>query len=70
LKWVAEIVLKIAETFMAHHKLLTEVRGMEYGNQREYLRTYISHLRCKIEDDPATPQYLTEPSSSSPHFIA
>ncbi|RZU42302.1 response regulator transcription factor [Edaphobacter modestus] len=52
------ILMRHAGNPIAHHKLLTEVWGQEYGNEREYLRTYISQLRRKIEDDPATPQYL------------
>lgn len=40
----------------------TFVRGPEYGGELEYLRTYVRHLRKKIEEDPARPEYiLTEP---------
>jgi DNA-binding winged helix-turn-helix (wHTH) protein len=47
---------------ITHGKLLRAVWGPECGNDFEYLRTYIHALRRKIEDDPATPQYiLTEP---------
>jgi DNA-binding response OmpR family regulator len=42
--------------------LLRAVWGLEYGNELEYLRSYIKELRKKIEDDPAHPKYLlTEP---------
>ena len=41
-----------------HAKLLSSVRGPEYGDEREYLRTFIMQLRKKIEDDPANPVYL------------
>lgn len=43
---------------LSHHKLLTAVWGEEYGGEREYLRTYMSQLRRKLEDDPARPLYL------------
>jgi len=47
---------------VTHTKLLRIVWGPEYGNELEYLRTYIRALRKKIEDDPAHPIYLvTEP---------
>jgi alcohol dehydrogenase (cytochrome c) len=47
---------------VAHSTLLQAVWGPEYGNELEYLRTYISTLRRKIEDNPAEPKYLiTEP---------
>jgi hypothetical protein len=32
--------------------------GPEYGNELEYLRTFVRQLRLKIEDDPANPKYL------------
>ena len=45
-----------------HVKLLRTVWGFEYGQELEYLRTYIRMLRKKIERDPAHPEYiLTEP---------
>lgn len=43
---------------LAHRRLLALVWGAEYGGEREYLRTYISQLRRKLEDDPAHPVYL------------
>jgi two-component system, OmpR family, KDP operon response regulator KdpE len=41
-----------------HAKLLRSVWGPEYGNELEYLRTFIRQIRMKIEDDPANPKYL------------
>lgn len=41
-----------------HSKLLSSVWGAEYGDEREYLRTFILQLRRKLEDDPANPAYL------------
>ncbi len=41
-----------------HHKLLSSVWGSEYGEEREYLRTFILQLRRKLEDDPANPTYI------------
>jgi DNA-binding response OmpR family regulator len=47
---------------IAHGRLLRAVWGAEYGNESEYLRTYIRQLRKKLEDEPAEPKYLlTEP---------
>jgi two-component system KDP operon response regulator KdpE len=45
-----------------HAKLLRSVWGPEYGNELEYLRTFIRQIRLKIEDDPANPQYLVTDS--------
>lgn len=52
------ILMRNAGNPIAHHKLLIEVWGPEYGNEREYLRTYISQLRRKLEEDPSLPKYL------------
>jgi two-component system KDP operon response regulator KdpE len=41
-----------------HARLLRSVWGPEYGNELEYLRTFIRQIRMKIEDDPADPKYL------------
>jgi two-component system KDP operon response regulator KdpE len=47
---------------IAHTKLLQAVWGPDYGDQVEYLRTFVNQLRKKIEEDPAHPVYLvTEP---------
>jgi two-component system KDP operon response regulator KdpE len=47
---------------VTHVKLLRTVWGPEYGEELEYLRSYISALRKKIEEDPAKPRYIiTEP---------
>jgi two-component system KDP operon response regulator KdpE len=41
-----------------HSRLLKSLWGPEYGNELEYLRTYVRQLRKKIEDDPQNPKYL------------
>jgi len=47
---------------ISHRELLKAVWGNVYGEEREYLRVFISQLRHKIEDDPIRPVYiLTEP---------
>jgi two-component system KDP operon response regulator KdpE len=49
-------------TTVPHARLLQAVWGPEYGGETEYLRTYVKHLRRKIEDDAAHPEYIvTEP---------
>ncbi len=45
-----------------HRELLQAVWGPDYGDETDYLRVFINHLRKKIEPDPAQPKYvLTEP---------
>jgi two-component system KDP operon response regulator KdpE len=43
---------------VAHVKLLQAVWGEEYGQELEYLRTFVHQLRKKLENDPSLPEYL------------
>jgi len=55
-------LMKNPDVPVPHAKLLRAVWGPEYGNELEYLRSYVKALRKKIEDDPAKPEYiLTQP---------
>ena len=46
---------------LTHRMLLREVWGPDYGVETQYLRVYASHLRKKLDDDPARPYLVTEP---------
>ena len=46
---------------LTHGMLLREVWGPDYGAETQYLRVYASHLRRKLDDDPARPHLVTEP---------
>ena len=47
---------------MTHRELLREVWGPEYGEETEYLRTFIKQLRRKLEPNPSRPVHLlTQP---------
>jgi two-component system, OmpR family, KDP operon response regulator KdpE len=41
-----------------HARLLQSIWGPDYGDEVEYLRVFVNHLRKKIEPDPSNPQYL------------
>jgi two-component system KDP operon response regulator KdpE len=47
-----------------HAELLRKIWGAEYGQELEYLRTYIYQLRQKLEDNPTVPRHLL----TLPHF--
>jgi two-component system KDP operon response regulator KdpE len=51
-------LMKHAGLPMMHARLLGAVWGPEYGNELEYLRTFMRQLRKKLEDDPSRPTYL------------
>ena len=55
-------MMKHMDAPLTHVMLLHAIWGPEYGNELEYLRTYVRILRKKIEKDPGEPEYiLTEP---------
>jgi two-component system, OmpR family, KDP operon response regulator KdpE len=43
---------------IAHSRLLSAVWGSEYGQELEYLRTFVHQLRKKLETDSSSPEYL------------
>jgi len=43
---------------ISHRKLLQVVWGPDYGDEAEYLRVFVNHLRKKIEPNPSTPKYI------------
>ncbi len=43
---------------LTHRELLQRVWGPDYSGENTYLRTFIRHLRRKLEPDPAQPQFL------------
>jgi two-component system KDP operon response regulator KdpE len=56
------LLMKNEGTLLTHKKLLQAIWGPEYGDELEYLRSYVRTLRKKLEDNPAHPKYiLTEP---------
>lgn len=53
---------KRAGKVVTHRELLKSIWGEQYGDEREYLRVFVSQLRRKIESDPLRPTFiLTEP---------
>jgi two-component system KDP operon response regulator KdpE len=53
-----------------HARLLKSVWGPQYGNELDYLRTFMRQLRKKIEDDPHNPRYLLTHSHVGYRFEA
>src|ERR1700694_5274926 len=43
---------------LTHKDLLQRVWGPDYSGENTYLRTFIRHLRRKLEPDPAEPRFL------------
>jgi two-component system KDP operon response regulator KdpE len=43
---------------MTHPAILREIWGPAYAEESNYLHVYVSHVRRKIEPDPARPRYI------------
>ena len=46
-----------------HRTLLREVWGPSYGDERNYLRTFVQRLRLKLEADPKKPEIIVTAGS-------
>lgn len=55
---------------LTHRQLLKEVWGPAYIDQTHYLRIYMGHLRQKLEDDAARPQFLFTETGIGYRFVA
>jgi two-component system KDP operon response regulator KdpE len=51
-------LMRHAGKVLSHRDILQNVWGKEYGNEVEYLRVYMGHLRQKVEADPLQPKYI------------
>ena len=43
---------------LSHDSLLERVWGPEYRGEHQYVRTYVTYLRQKLERDPRNPEYI------------
>ena len=52
------VLAQHAGKVLTHRELLQRVWGQDYSGEHTYLRTFVRHLRLKLESDPAHPQFL------------
>lgn len=52
------ILLSSPGKILSQNRLMKEVWGPNHTESSHYLRIYISHLRRKLENDPAQPEHL------------
>ena len=59
---LVEVLVRNAGKLVSHWQLLLEVWCPEYGEETNYLRVHLAHIRRKLEPDPSRPRYfVTEP---------
>lgn len=54
---------------LTHRAILHNVWGPEYGDETEYVRTFINQLRRKLEEDPAEPRYIITEQRTGYRFV-
>jgi two-component system KDP operon response regulator KdpE len=59
---LVEVLVRHAGKLVGQRQLLQEVWGPQYGEEANYLRVHMAHIRRKLEPDPSRPRYfVTEP---------
>ena len=59
---LVEVLVRNAGKLVAQRQLLQEVWGPQYGEETNYLRVHMAHIRRKLEPNPSQPRYfITEP---------
>ena len=57
-----EVLVRHQGKLVTQRQLLQDVWGPGYGDESNYLRVHMAHLRRKLEPDRAHPRYfITEP---------
>ena len=62
------LLVENAGHILTHREVLEKVWGWEYIDDVDYVRIYISHLRQKLEPDPAQPKYILTESGVGYYF--
>ncbi len=59
---LVEVLARNAGKLVTSRQLLQEVWGPRYGDETNYLRVHMAHIRRKLEPEPAKPRFFrTEP---------
>ena len=55
---VLKVLVEHAGQVVTPRQVLQQAWGPEYGDEGDYIRTYITRLRRKLEPDPSQPAYI------------
>ncbi|MCB9404303.1 MAG: response regulator transcription factor [Microthrixaceae bacterium] len=59
---IVEMLVRNPDKLVSQRQLLQEVWGPQYGDETNYLRVHMAHIRRKLEPEAGNPRYfLTEP---------
>lgn len=65
-----QLLLRHRGKVITHRQLLRELWGEKTEEQTHYLRVHMTHLRQKLEDDPALPSFLKTEAGVGYRFAA
>lgn len=59
---IVELLVRNPDKLVAQRQLLQDVWGPQYGEETNYLRVHLAHIRRKLEPEVSRPRYfITEP---------
>ncbi|MGH9084525.1 MAG: response regulator [Acidimicrobiales bacterium] len=59
---IVELLVRNRDKLVTQRQLLQEVWGPQYGDETNYLRVHMAHIRRKLEPEQGRPRYfITEP---------
>jgi two-component system KDP operon response regulator KdpE len=65
-----EVLVRNRGKLVSQRQLLQEVWGPSYGDESNYLRVHMAHLRGKLEPDRSRPRYLITEPGMGYRFVA
>jgi two-component system KDP operon response regulator KdpE len=65
-----EVLVRHAGKLVTQRQLLRDVWGPSYGDESNYLRVHMAHLRRKLEPDRSRPRYLITEPGMGYRFVA
>ena len=66
---LVDVLVRNAGRLVTSRELLKAVWGPEYGNETNYLRVHMTHIRRKIEPEPAVPRYFLTEAGMGYRFV-
>lgn len=67
---VVEMLVRNAGRLVTGRELLQSVWGPQYGDETNYLRVHMTHIRRKLEPEPAKPRYFVTEAGMGYRFVA
>ena len=55
---VLRVLISQAGRVISSRQVLREAWGPEYGDETDYVRSYVSRLRTKLEPEPSRPRHI------------